>query len=116
MTAALLVIDVQERLAPAIPAAAATIRRIAGLLDAARQARLPILATEQYSRRLGPTVEELRQRLADGEVFEKISFAAPREPVFPAALESRGLRRAFVAGLAAHACVQPRVLALRRSE
>lgn len=112
MTAALLVIDVQERLAPAIPAAAATIRRIAGLLDAARQARLPILATEQYSRGLGPTVADLRQRLADGEVFEKIHFAAPREPAFAAALEARGLRRVFVAGMEAHVCVQQSVLAL----
>src|SRR3546814_21002610 len=91
MTAALLVIDVQERLAPAIPAAAATIRRIAGLLDAARQARLPILATVQYSLRPRPTVAALRQRVVDGVAVEKIHFAAPREPDLAEALEERGL-------------------------
>jgi nicotinamidase-related amidase len=110
--AALLVIDVQQRLAPAIPAAPEVVARIAALIDKAREVRLPILATEQYSRGLGPTLPELRRRLAAGEVIEKIHFAAPREAAFAAALASAGIDRAVVAGMEAHVCVQQTVLAL----
>jgi nicotinamidase-related amidase len=110
--AALLVIDVQQRLAPAIPAAPEVVARIAALIDKAREIRLPILATEQYSRGLGPTLPELRRRLAAGEVIEKIHFAAPREAAFAAALAAVGIDRVMVAGMEAHVCVQQTVLAL----
>lgn len=110
--ACLLVIDVQERLAPAVPAAPQVIARIAQLIDRAREILLPILASEQYSRGLGPTVPALRQRLADTEVIEKIHFAAPREAAFAKALAAGGIRRAVVVGMEAHVCVQQTVLAL----
>jgi nicotinamidase-related amidase len=110
--AALLVIDVQQRLAPAIPAAPEVVARIAALIDKAREVRLPILATEQYSRGLGPTLPELRRRFAAGEVIEKIHFAAPREAAFAAALAAAGIGRVVVAGMEAHVCVQQTVLAL----
>ena len=109
---ALLVIDVQQRLAPAIPTAPEVVARIAALIDKAREIRLPILATEQYSRGLGPTLPELRRRLAGGEVIEKVHFAAPREAAFAAALAAAGTGRVVVAGMEAHVCVQQTVLAL----
>ena len=51
----LLVIDVQEKLVPLIPGADTLIRNIAFLIDAARLLDLPVQATEQYPRGLGPT-------------------------------------------------------------
>lgn len=108
----LLVVDVQERLAPAIPAASEVIPRIAALLDKARELGLPILASEQYSRGLGATVPALRRRLPAAAVIEKIHFAAPREDAFAAALAASGLRHVVVAGMEAHVCVQQTVLAL----
>jgi len=76
--AGLLVVDVQERLAPAIAQAPLVVPRIIALIEKARAAGLPILATEQYSRGLGPTVAPLRGLLAGAEVVEKIHFAAAR--------------------------------------
>ncbi|MGF1592127.1 MAG: isochorismatase family protein [Kiloniellaceae bacterium] len=108
----LLIVDVQERLAPAIPAAPLVAQRIAALIEKARETGLPILASEQYSRGLGGTVPALRHLLADGEMVEKIHFAAPREAAFVAALEARGARRCFVAGMEAHVCVLQSALAL----
>lgn len=109
---ALLVVDVQERLAPAIADTPEVVPRIALLIEKAGEAGLPILVSEQYSSGLGGTVPALRRLLAAAEVIEKIHFAAPREPAFAAALEARGLRRAVVAGMEAHVCVQQTVLAL----
>ena len=60
---ALLVIDVQEKLMPLIPDAAALTRNIAFLIDGARLLDMPVQATEQYPRGLGATVAELAQRL-----------------------------------------------------
>src|SRR3546814_464109 len=110
---ALLVIDVQERLAPAVPSAPAVTATIAALIEKARENRLPILASEQYSRGLGPTVADLRRRLGAEEAIEKIHFAAPREAAFAAVLAARGVTHAVVAGMEAHVCVQQTGLALQ---
>jgi nicotinamidase-related amidase len=110
--AALLVVDVQERLAPAIAQAPRVVPRIIALIEKARAAGLPILATEQYSRGLGPTVAALRGLLVNGEVVEKIHFAAAREEAFCAALAAHGVTRCVVAGMEAHVCVLQSALAL----
>ncbi len=62
---ALLVIDVQEKLMAKIPGAAAVVRNIAFLIDAARIVEVPVTATEQYPRGLGPTVAELARRVPE---------------------------------------------------
>lgn len=108
----LLLIDLQERLAPAVPRAVEVLPLAAQLIEECRKIDLPILATEQYSRGLGPTVAELRARLASQEMIEKIHFAASREPDFMAALGALGRRRCLVAGMEAHVCVQQTVLGL----
>lgn len=111
-TLGLLLVDLQTRLAPAIPESAAVVARISRLLSAAEAAGLPVLATEQYSNGLGPTVPDLRRRLADERIFEKTAFAAPREGGFRNALSKLGLRSLIVAGMEAHVCVQQTVLCL----
>lgn len=108
----LVVIDVQERLAPAIADAPQVTARIAALIEKAEEAGLPILATEQYSRGLGATVPALRRRLPAGAVVEKIHFAAAREPAFAQALHTRGIRHAVIAGMEAHVCVLQSALGL----
>ncbi|WP_299616148.1 isochorismatase family protein [Pelagibius sp.] len=111
-TLGLLVVDLQTRLAPAIPESAAVVARISRLLSAAEAAGLPVLATEQYSKGLGPTVPELRRHVAEECIFEKTAFAAPREGGFRDVLSGLGLRTLMVAGMEAHVCVQQTVLCL----
>src|SRR4051794_35115260 len=71
---ALLVIDVQGKLMTKIPGAAALVRNIAFLIDAARVLQLPVAATEQYPRGLGPTVPELAERLPERP--DKVAFSS----------------------------------------
>ena len=52
----LLVIDVQEKLLPFIPDAAALVGNVSFLVEAARLLDMTIQATEQYPRGLGPTL------------------------------------------------------------
>jgi nicotinamidase-related amidase len=60
---ALVVIDVQEKLAPAVAGHAEIIWNIRRLIDGARVLGIPVVGTEQYPQGLGPTVPELADRL-----------------------------------------------------
>jgi len=95
--ALLLVIDVQERLATAMqPAPLARLKKNAEvLIRAARRLAMPVVATEQYPKGLGPTVSSLREM--------EFSCGASR----PIAREilGTGRRQAIVVGMEAHVCV-----------
>ncbi len=108
----LVVVDVQERLVPAMPQTvyAQVLANIRLLKQAAEVLSLPQLTTEQYSKGLGPTVGELR----GGETIEKITFGCCGEPAFLAALHQRQTRQVLLTGMEAHVCVYQTVLGLRQ--
>ena len=74
--ALLLVIDVQERLATAMPPAPlARLKKNAEvLIRAARRLAMPVVATEQYPKGLGPTVSSLRE-LLPADPMTKMEFS-----------------------------------------
>lgn len=108
-SSALLVIDLQERLMPAIhdgPAVvAATVRmaRAAALLD------VPVCATEQNPAGLGGTVAEVAA--FPQLVMAKTAFSAAADPGF-ATLLPPGVEEVVVAGAEAHVCVLQTVLGM----
>src|SRR6185437_1168533 len=55
----LLLVDLQQRLMPAIHGGEAVVATAARLAEAARLLDVPVLATEQYPEGLGPTVGSL---------------------------------------------------------
>ena len=109
---ALLLIDLQERLAPAIAESPEVIDRALSLVESAGRAGMPVLATEQYSKGLGQTVPRLRRRLDPDRILEKTAFAAPRERLFRERVAAHGLKEFVVAGTEAHVCVLQTVLCL----
>lgn len=108
-TTAVVVVDVQERLAAAMPAAQLqeVLRASRILLEAARLLGAPVLATEQYPKGLGPTVGEIETLLvaAGAQRFEKTTFSAGDIPAFNEALSASGARAAIVVGMESHVCV-----------
>ena len=107
----LVVVDVQDRLAPAMPAARldALVRASAILLESARQLGVRVVATEQYPQGLGRTIPPLADKLGANGVtpIAKTTFSAVDEPEFMRALE-RGPswpRHAVVIGMETHICV-----------
>ena len=88
--AALLVVDVQEKLAAAMPAEALSrmVKRTVALVEGARVLGLPIVYTEQYPKGLGPTVAPLKESLSGLAPVEKLRFSAVDERV--RALSSQG--------------------------
>ena len=108
-TTAVVVVDVQERLAAAMPASQLeqVLRSARILLEAARLFGVPVLATEQYPKGLGPTIKELTPLLeaAGAQRFEKTAFSAGDVPAFGDALSACGARAAIVIGMESHVCV-----------
>jgi nicotinamidase-related amidase len=107
---ALLVIDVQERLVPAIQDHPRVIWNIRRLVDGAAILGIPVIATEQYPRGLGPTVEPLKGRLPAPN--EKLHFSCGECGDLFAPLRDAGRHKILVAGIEAHVCVQQTVLDL----
>src|SRR5262245_11188113 len=99
----LLVIDVQEKLIPKIPAAPTLIRNIAFLLDAARLLELPVQATEQYPKGLGPTVPELASRLPERP--DKVAFSSCAVPSVVETFHREARPKIVLTGIEAHVCV-----------
>jgi len=102
----LLVIDVQERLLPAMAAPEQVVAKTTILLKAARELGLTITLSEQYPRGLGHTVPELAGN--DATVFEKLSFSCWRDAAIKdhfIKMHEGGRPLVIVAGIEAHVCV-----------
>ena len=101
--AGLLVIDVQEKLMPFIRDAATMTRNIAFLIDAARMLQIPVQATEQYPRGLGPTVPDLATRLPERP--DKVAFSSCAVPSVTESFRRGGRSKIVLAGIETHVCV-----------
>jgi len=107
-TSALLIIDFQTRLMPAIEDGAAVVANARRLLAGAALLGVPTLFTEQNAKGLGGTVPELGSTA--GTPFHKLTFDACRMPGFFDVLPDR--RDLVVAGCEAHVCVLQTTLGL----
>lgn len=108
----LLVIDIQERLAPAIAHVDALVQENIRLLRVASELSVPFLYTEQYPKGLGSTVSALQEPLASASFYEKIHFSAVREPGFREQLAAFDRKHIVVTGTETHVCVLQTVLDL----
>ncbi len=103
---ALILIDVQGRLASLMHEREHLVRNLRILIEAAGILELPIHWLEQYPKGLGPTIPEVAELLADNnQPFEKTSFSACGQPDFAEALKTGGRRQLLLAGIEAHVCV-----------
>lgn len=107
---ALLIVDVQEKLMPLIPDHERIVWNVRRLIDGAKILGVPVVATEQYPKGLGPTVKELAERL--GNVPEKLLFSCRECGQIFADLTARGIYKILVVGIESHVCIQQTVLDL----
>jgi nicotinamidase-related amidase len=115
--AALLVIDVQEKMLAAVTTSPvqAILDKIRRLIGTARVLDLPIIYTEQYPQGLGPTSSRLKEWLPPGlEPIVKTTCSCWREQRFREALQASGREHIILAGLETHVCVQQTALDLLR--
>lgn len=102
----ILVVDWQTRLCDAMPddVVAAGTRNVTNLLTLADRMDLPVVATEQYPKGLGSTIEPVAA-LLPRPALAKTAFSAMRDDAARAAIAATGRRTFIVVGIEAHICV-----------
>jgi nicotinamidase-related amidase len=105
----LLIIDVQEKLLPAMSDPDRVVERCVRLVRAAKVLEIPVTSSEQYPSGLGRTVTPLREALANaGSVIEKVEFSCLKsDPLRERLHELRrqGRSQVVIGGIEAHVCV-----------
>lgn len=107
----LVVVDLQEKLTPAISGIDSVLANTKKLLQLAKILRLKTLVTTQYRKGLGDTVSEIAE-LLDAEPIDKICFGCLGDDAFnqqlAAALPKGGA--VLLCGIEAHICVNQTAL------
>lgn len=101
----LLVIDIQEKLVPAIDQSEALVENSCWLTDIANRLHVPVLASEQYPQGLGHTLAPLRARIPAEQILQKTAFSCASEPACVAAINSLKPAQVVIIGTEAHVCV-----------
>jgi nicotinamidase-related amidase len=108
--AALLVVDIQDRLSAAMPpdVLATVVRNTAVLIETATKLGLPIVVSQQYPKGLGQTVSSIEDALRAAENvhrFDKAIFSAAACNEFASLAPSLKRDQWIVTGMEAHVCV-----------
>lgn len=107
----LILIDVQEKLVPAMSSFEAAGNRIKLLLAGAAQLDMKVIATEQYPQGLGGTLAEFSSLFKDDTaVISKTGFSVFEEPAFVAHLQKDPPQTLIFCGIESHVCVFQSVL------
>jgi nicotinamidase-related amidase len=110
--AALVVIDIQERLLPSIFEGDRVVRNTVRLIKGARVLGIPVLVTEQYKKGLGATTAAIAAEIADLPMMEKVAFSACGAVGFEKALKRKKISDVILCGIEAHVCVSQTCLDL----
>lgn len=100
----LLVIDLQEKLMPAIYGSDKIIKNSKTLLKVFEMYGIKKIATEQYPKGLGQSVSEIKENLDDECIFSKTSFDAITGEVFSFLKENK-ITNVVITGAETHICV-----------
>jgi nicotinamidase-related amidase len=111
-TSALVILDLQAKLVPAILEPERVIRNCQLLLKLAEILKTPVVLTSHYTKGLGTTIPEITQAVPGIVPLEKTSFGCFGEAGFLAHLKDRAPRAnsLLMAGVETHICVMQTVL------
>lgn len=115
--AALVVVDVQEKMLPAVTSAPpdSIVENIVRLVGTARILEIPVIFTEQYPKGLGPTVEAVRAAIRDDHApIVKSTCSCWRWEAFREKLQATEREHIILAGLETHVCIQQTAVDLIR--
>jgi nicotinamidase-related amidase len=110
-TSVLVVVDIQDKLLAKMPRAVELVRNAGFLIDAAALLEVPVRATEQYPKGIGPTTAELARRLPTPPAA-KTAFSCCGAGTFLEELEMLQRPNVVLVGMETHVCVQQTALDL----
>jgi len=107
----LLVIDMQEKVLPAIHERARVVANVEWLIRAAQKIGVPVAATEHYPKGLGHTAKSIRALLPEGAVGTKNHFSSVAAQCLTR-LPGADRTQVVVVGVEAHVCLLQTALEL----
>lgn len=111
----LLIIDVQEKLLPAVQTPNEVVIYCSWLIQLATALQVPTLVSEQYRRGLGATVPALKNLISETVLMEKVHFSCMASTACKQQIEKLARPQIVLAGIEAHICVLQTALALKQS-
>ena len=112
---AVVVIDVQEKLMPAMANEAKLCSRIQLMIKGCGLLKIPIVVTEQYPKGLGSTIPDIQLLLSNANVTgtaEKTMFSVRAGAEAFASLAEQGISNLVIVGIETHVCVAQSALDL----
>lgn len=112
-SSSLLVIDVQQRLLPAVQEHEIIEKNVCDLIEIADQLKLPVMYSEQYPKGLGVTSDAVLNALPKGtNRIEKLFFSCASEPGCGELIGQQGAQ-VVICGMETHVCVLQTALELK---
>lgn len=112
----ILLVDVQEKLLPAVVEPDRVVAACTRLIHAGKRLGVPITVSEQYPKGIGPTVVSLRAAIGnDTPIIEKAHFSCLREEALRERMQmlrTAGRNQVILVGIEAHICVMQTALDL----
>ena len=110
-----LVIDIQERLVPVMEENEQFVENCSKLIQGLQILGLPLLVTQQYTKGLGETVEEIKSVIKDFQFIEKKDFSCFDEPIVAEKLALLGIQNVIICGIESHVCVLQTAIDLKEA-
>ena len=110
-----LVIDVQEKLAPAVLGIDQVKENIVALLTAADRLAVPVIVTEHCADKIGHTISALRDLVNEEAIAHKKRFSAQSEPQIADRLARLKRNKVVLVGTETHVCVLQTTLDLTKT-
>lgn len=100
-----LIIDIQERLYPAMAEKERFLKNSKILVEGLKELQIPTVFTQQYSKGLGETLEEVSKLIEPFSFIEKTSFSCYDADEYVGFLSANQYKNIIICGIEAHVCV-----------
>lgn len=102
---ALVVVDVQGKLAKIMHQSKELLQNMERIIQGAHLLEIPILWLEQYPKGLGPTDDQVKRHLTNQAPVSKMTFSACKNDEFKQALNKLNKKSILLTGIESHICV-----------
>jgi len=110
-----LIIDIQERLFPVMIEKEQFLQNCKILIHGLAELNLPLLVTQQYSKGLGETIDEIKSLIPDFSFVEKRDFSCCDEPTVMKKLAGLKRKNIVICGIESHVCVLQTAIDLKEA-
>jgi len=100
-----LVVDIQDKLFPLMAEKESMLASCIKLIEGLQVLGIPILVTQQYSKGLGGTIDEISSLFDPFTFFEKETFSCLENPDYYESLQTKGRTTVLLSGIESHVCV-----------